>query len=113
MPDGMQTLEVVERLFPAILLGEKKSTIRWNETVIVLGPMKYVCSGNPSLTVIVNVFRCSDMALSEVAEFLGQLDNWPNPVMLEGMREHYPEIELEDIVQVIEHSPPIDNFTRS
>jgi hypothetical protein len=26
--------------------------------------------------------------------------------MLEGMRKHYPEIELVDIVQVVEHLTP-------
>lgn len=107
MSDKLQTLDVVERLFPAIVAGEKTSTIRWNETTIVLGPMRYTCDGDHNRTVIVDVHKCSDMPLFEVANYLGQIDLWPDPVMLGGMREHYPEIELGDIVQVIEHSPPL------
>lgn len=43
------------------------------------------------------------MPLSSVAAYLGKSANWPDDVMLEGMREHYPAITLSDIVQVIEH----------
>jgi hypothetical protein len=37
---------------------------------------------------------------------VGKQDIWPDAVMLSGMREHYPEIELDDIVQVVEHLTP-------
>ena len=106
MIDDLQSLEVVERLFPLILSGEKTSTIRWNETIIVLGPMRYICRDKQNQTIIVNVLRCSDMPLSEVAKYLGQTKKWSALILLKGMREHYPKIELSDSVQVIEHSPP-------
>ncbi len=45
------------------------------------------------------------MPLASVAAYLGKSDEWPDDVMLAGMREHYPGIELNDIVQVVEHEP--------
>lgn len=101
----MQTLGVVPRLFPEILNGSKTATIRWRETRIAPGPMRYVCDGDPSRSVVVQVTRCTDMPLSKAAAFLGKAEEWPDAVMLEGMREHYPAIALTDIVQVIEHAP--------
>jgi hypothetical protein len=57
------------------------------------------------MSVVVNVLRRSDMPLTSVAAYLGKADEWPDDAMLPGMREHYPGIELSDIVQVIEHEP--------
>jgi hypothetical protein len=102
----MQSLPVVARLFPLILSGEKTHTIRWREARIVPGPMTYICEDAPEQRVTVEVTRCSDVPLAEAAALVGMEDIWPAPVMLAGMREHYPEIELTDIVQVIEHLPP-------
>ncbi len=106
MTDNIQFLGVVNRLFPQILSGEKTSTIRWQERHILAGPMKFVCDGNSSQTVEVEVFRCTDMPLSEAASFVGKADEWPDQIMLEGMREHYPDIQLTSIVQVIQYKPP-------
>jgi len=107
MTDYMQALRVVNRLFPLILSGEKASTIRWRENQIALGPMRYICDNDSSQTVIVNVIRCTDMPLSQVANFLGKERQWPDAEMLQGIREHYPDIMFSDIVQVVEHLPPI------
>ncbi|PHQ98643.1 MAG: hypothetical protein COB39_08320 [Marinosulfonomonas sp.] len=68
--------------------------------------MLYVCDGAPEQSVIVNVIRCTDMPLSKAAAYFGMSDEWPDDVMLSGMRKHYPDIKLSDIVQVIEHTPP-------
>ncbi len=105
MNDFMQSLGVVSRLFPLIVSGEKTSTIRFREIRIVPGPLRYVCDDDAGKTVIVTVTRCTDMPLSSVATYLGKRAEWPDDTMLRGMREHYPEIELTDIVQVIEHEP--------
>jgi hypothetical protein len=99
----MQTLGVVGRLFPLILSGEKTSTIRWRERRIVPGPMRYVCEDGSGKSAVVNVVRCTDMPLASVAAYLGKTSEWPHDVMLAGMKEHYPAIELSDIVQVVEH----------
>lgn len=102
----MQQLAVVARLFPLIISGQKTSTIRWQEPQIKPGPMVYVCEGDPAKRAVVLVTRCTCMPLAEAAAFVGNEDEWPDDVMLVGMREHYPEIELTDVVQVIEHSTP-------
>ena len=101
----MQTLGVVGRLFPLILSGEKTSTIRWREARIVPGPMRYVRDDDPKAIADVNVVTCTDMPLAAVAAYLGKSQEWPDEVMLAGMREHYPDIELTDIVQLVEHEP--------
>ncbi len=106
MKTSLQTLLVVKRLFPHILSGAKTSTIRWREAPITLGPMRYICDGAPDQTVVVNVVRYTDMPLSEASAYLGMANEWPDDVMLAGMREHYPDIKMSDIVQVIEHDPP-------
>lgn len=106
MQQRTQVLGVVDRLFPQILSGEKTSTIRWQERHIAPGILIFVCDGNSSQTVEVEVFHCTDMPLSEAASFVGKADNWPDNIMLEGMREHYPKIQLSSIIQAIEYKPP-------
>lgn len=96
---------LVARLFPEVAGGAKTSTIRFRERHIVPGPMTYVCEGDPSRRIIVEVIRCTTMPLSRAASFLGRESDWPREVMLEGMREHYPTIEWEDEVQIVEHLP--------
>lgn len=103
---AVQQLEVVARLFLLVVAGEKISTIRWREISIVPGPMRYVCAGDASRTVDVVVTRCTRMPLGEAAAYLGRSDEWPDEVMLDGMREHYPSIGLDDVVDVIEHLRP-------
>lgn len=102
----LQTLRVAGRLFPAVLTGEKTSTVRWREAIIQPGLMRFINHDRPGETVVVRVIRCTDMPLAEVAAHVGRAEEWPDDVMLEGMREHYPEIELTDVVQVIEFDPP-------
>jgi len=107
MTDSIQSLFVVDRLFPLILSGEKTSTIRWRERHIAPGHLTFVCDGDSGRTAVVEVTRCTDMPLSAAAAFVGRKDDWPDDIMLKGMREHYPEIELSSIVQVIEFGPPV------
>lgn len=109
----MQELGVVARLFPLIEAGEKISTIRWRETSIVPGYMHYVCDGDANRIAIVWVTRCTDLRLSEAAAFVGRESEWPQEVMLPGMREHYPQIGWTDIVQVIEHLTPAQTKRRA
>lgn len=106
----MQKLDVANRLFPLVLSGEKTSTIRFNEQRIRIGPMTYWCDGDSRKAVIVWVNRCSDMPLSDAAVYLNRVDDWPDDVMLRGMREFYPNIEMSDIVQVIEHFDPKESL---
>ena len=107
MPRTVQSLGVVQRLFPLIVRGEKTSTIRWRERHIVPGPLIFINDGDPLQTVEVDVFRCTEIPLSEAASFVGRAQAWPDDVMLSGMRAHYPEIQLSSIVQIVEFRPPV------
>lgn len=107
MKENTQTLGVVERLFAQVLSDKKTSTIRWREKFIVPGPLTFTCDGNSEKTVLVEVLRCTEMPLKHVAAFVGRADDWPNEIMLNGMREHYAEIELTSVVQVIEFENPL------
>ena len=106
MTDYIQTLGIVARLFPEVLSGRKTSTIRWREPHIEVGPLRFICDDNPSETVLVDVLRCTEMPLSEAASYVGKAEEWSDQVMLDGMREHYPDIQLTSIVQVIEYKAP-------
>jgi hypothetical protein len=106
----MQRLDIVARLFPLVVRGEKVSTIRFREQQIRIGPMVYWCDGLFDKSATVWVHRCTNIALSEAANFLGKTKEWPDSVMLEGMRTHYPDIQLSDIVQVIEHYNPKESL---
>jgi hypothetical protein len=108
-----QELTIVPRLFPLVVSGAKRATIRWREPEIRPGLMRYVCDDDPTRSVVVRVVRSTRMPLSAAAAYLHHEREWPPEVMLDGMREHYPDIELDDIVQVIEHLPPAASGART
>ncbi|MGB3858907.1 MAG: hypothetical protein WA912_06585 [Ornithinimicrobium sp.] len=74
--------------------------------------MTYVSDEPPHRSVQVMVTACSSMPLSEAAAFLGRKTDWPDEVMLTGMREHYADIALTDTVDVIEHLTPRETEAR-
>lgn len=107
----MQTLPIVSRLLPEVRAGHKRHTIRWRERAISPGPLCYINADDAHDTVNVWVTAVVPMPLSAVAEYLGKSDEWPDPVLLEGMREHYPAIRLDSVVEVIHHSAPLGRET--
>ncbi len=104
----MQSLTIVSRLLPEVRSGQKRHTIRWRERAIVPGPMLYISTENASDQVMVQVTEVRPMPLSAVASWLNKSDEWPDAVLLAGMREHYPDIELDSEVEVIHHTVPVD-----
>ncbi|MBK0094307.1 hypothetical protein [Erwinia sp. S59] len=102
----MQNLEIVPRLLQDVRAGKKIHTIRWRERDIVPGPMLYVNVRDASDTIMVWVTHVEKMPLSVVAARLGKIADWPDAVLLSGMREHYPRIEMRSEVTVIYHMPP-------
>ncbi|KIC44996.1 hypothetical protein RA28_10860 [Ruegeria sp. ANG-S4] len=108
MKQKSQRLAVVDRLFPFVLDGSKTSTIRWREQRVEPGVLTFFNLSDADQTVSVHVVKCTDMPLSEAAAYLGRAEEWPDDIMLDGMREHYPEIELSSVVQVIEFDPPAE-----
>jgi hypothetical protein len=67
--------------------------------------MIYVCQDAPERTLVVEMTRVTRMPL-RAAALVGRKDEWPDPVMLAGMREYYPDIGIDAVVEVIEHLPP-------
>ncbi|WP_223811690.1 MULTISPECIES: hypothetical protein [Pantoea] len=57
---------------------------------------------------IVWVTRIDTLRLNEVVAKLGKENEWPDTVLLEGMREHYPAIRLSSEVQLITHLTPAE-----
>lgn len=102
----MQNLEIVPRLLPDIRAGRKLHTIRWREREIVPSPVLYVNVRDASDAVMVWVTHVEKMPLSAVAGRPGKTADWPDAVLLKGMREHYPRIEMNSGVVVIHHLPP-------
>ncbi|WP_245453214.1 hypothetical protein [Aquibium carbonis] len=72
------------------------------------GLLRYVCDGDPALRTIVRVIRVTTMLLRAAAAFLGRAADWPDAVLLDGMREHYPAITLDDAVEIVEHLTPME-----
>ena len=97
---------IVPRLLPEVRAGLKLHTIRWREPDIQPGPMLYVNMQDACDTVRVVVTRVETMKLSDVAARLGKSVEWSDWVLLQGMREHYPTIEIDSEVVVIHHLPP-------
>lgn len=102
----MQSLEIVPRLIPDVRSGKKQHTIRWQERNIVPGPMRYVNAENADDTLVVMVTAVKTMPLSCVARYLGKSEEWPDMILLAGMQEHYPDIQLDSEVEVIHHLAP-------
>lgn len=102
----MQSLMIVPRLLPEVRAGHKLHTIRWREPEIVPGIMLYVNTQDASDTVQVVVTCVETMKLSDVADRMGKSQEWPDQVLLQGMREHYPAIVMDSEVEVIYHLPP-------
>jgi len=100
----MQTLNIVPRLLPDVRAGKKQHTLRWREHKIVPGPMRYLNVQNIDDTLVVRVTAVKTMPLSAVARYPGKEEEWPDPVLLAGRREHYPDIQLDSEVDVIHHS---------
>ena len=108
----MQQLTLVPRLMPAVRSGEKTSTVRWQEGDITIGPLRLVNQQDETDAVLVWVTQVETLRLSEVATTLGKQDEWPDTVLLEGMREHYPEIRLSSEVQLITHLTPTETLQK-
>lgn len=102
----LQYLEIVPRLLPDVRAARKLHTIRWREREIVPGPMLYVNAQDTSDIVLVWVTRIEKMRLYEVAARQGNTGACSDAELLEGMREHYPCIEMDSEVVVIHHLPP-------
>lgn len=77
-----------------------------------MGPLRRVNQQDETDAVIVWVTQVETLRLSEVAATQGKQEDWPDEVLLEGMREHYPEIRLSSEVQLIAHLTPAETLQK-
>lgn len=100
--EGLQKLELVDRLFPDLLDGKKINTLRWREGDINPGYLLYYASSNPALQALVWVTKVERLPLSEAAPFY----NMTPQELLVSMRKHYPDIRIDDEVMLVHHLSP-------
>jgi len=99
----IQRLELVDRLFRPLFTGEKRSTLRWRkEKKVGEGFLVYEASKNPRWHVLVWVTKISSGPLSS---FASAYDMTPEQ-LLASMRTHYPNIEMNSDVDLVEHLSP-------
>lgn len=108
----MQSLALADQHFPALRRGDKTQTIRFNEGKPLAGPLRFYSESTADLDAVVWVTRCTSMPLARVAAFLRKESDWPDEIMLTGMRQYYPEITLDDVVEVVEHLSPEETKRR-
>ena len=104
----MQRLPLADQFFPVVLSGEKTNTMRWREMRIIPGPLQFFSETDRYPDCTVMVVRCTDVPLRDAADLVNMRAVWPDQKMLAAMQRHYPDITLDDLVQVIEHLPPED-----
>lgn len=108
MKSGIQRLELVDRRFPALLSGEKRDTIRWNEGHIEPGYLIYYASDNSRWKTMVWVTATRYTTLASLAPVAAQAPE----ELLAVMRRHYPNIELDTEVLFVEHLSPQETRAR-
>lgn len=103
----MQTLDLVERRWEALLSGEKLDTIRYKETRIAPGLFVYKNSPYTGKYCVVYATNVMDLKLRDVLKYAKDIDYKQNEEnLLQQMKLHYPEITLDTVIQYIQHLSP-------
>ncbi|NCC21006.1 MAG: ASCH domain-containing protein [Alphaproteobacteria bacterium] len=100
--EHIQTLELADSLFPQVLAGEKTRTLRWREGEIRPGYLLYTSFDNPAWKALVWVTGCRDAPMNEMAPLY---DMSPEDLH-KSMQRHYPDIEIDSPVTLVEHLTP-------
>ncbi len=99
----IQSCELVDRRWQALLDGLKLDTIRFNEGDFSTGFLVYYNSSKTQKTVVW-VKEVSKIQLRNIGRKIGFDAHRPdNEAMLAIMRRHYPEITLDTVVTLVEH----------
>ncbi len=99
-----QMLELVARRWDDLLQGRKLDTIRLNEGRIEPGFMVYEVVPERDQHCVVYVTDTMDIPLREVLLHTLDTERKPNETeLLNKMREHYPDIELDTVVHYVKH----------
>src|SRR5690606_19352220 len=111
--NDIQTLELVDRRWNDLLKGQKLDTIRFNEGTIVPGLLRYLNCDDSSKTCIVYVTNVQSIPLHDVLKYSKDLERKPDEgALLSLMREHYPAITLDTVVDYIQHLSPEETTLR-
>lgn len=97
MMEDIQTLELVDRRWPALLSGEKLDTIRLNEGEVELGLLRYIACDDKTKQAYVWVTHVEYMPLKAVPNEPDKDD------LLRRMKMHYPNIELDTEILFVAH----------
>ena len=99
-----QLLHLVERRWPALLNGQKKSTIGVNEGFVHPGFLLYKDCPNEQWTAVVFVTHVFYLPLKQAVEIEGFDEHTPDiETGLNQMRSHYPDITLNTPVLLVLH----------
>lgn len=99
-----QRLHLVERRWPALLNGEKISTVRLNEGFVHRGFLVYKDYPREQKTAVVYITHVYYVPLKQAIEIDGFDDHTPDVVTaLKQMRAHYPDITLQTPVLLAQH----------
>lgn len=113
MNDPVQMLELVDERWNALISGKKLDTIRFEETRIDRGFLIFRNCSNFENYCIVYVTDTVDIPLRDVLKYTKDVVRKPNEAaLLETMRTHYPNIELDTKIQYIQHLSPDETRLR-
>lgn len=99
-----QSLHLVERRWPALLNGQKVSTIRLNEGFVHPGFLLYKDCPNEQWTAVVFVTHVFYLPLKQAVEIEGFDEHTPDiETGLNQMQSHYPDITLNTPVLLALH----------
>lgn len=99
-----QWVHLVERRWPALLNGEKTSTLRLNEGFIHKGFLVYKDYPNEQLAEVVYVTHVYYVPLRQANEIDGYDEHTPDmETALKQMKVHYPEITLDTPILFAQH----------
>lgn len=111
-PNQVQRLELVDVLFDDVFSGKKKNTKRYNEKEVNEGYLLYEASEDYNLKALVWVTDVESMMLSEVIEKIEEEKHRSLDDLLQRMRSHYPEINLNTKIEVLRHITPLETYVK-
>lgn len=108
-----QWLHLAERHWPRLVNGSKTDTIRLGEASVEPGFLVYVSSPGETERAVVFVTASRRIPLRDVLLYEEGPEITPDEAtLLEHLRAHYPEIELETEIDFIQHLSAPETLTR-
>jgi hypothetical protein len=97
-----QSLQLSDVLFPQLLNGAKRCTIRLGYRGIGLGELRFECSSNPKRWAVVRVCEIRHKRLSGLTDFEAELGGLPTAqAMKHSLARYYPDMNDDSEITVI------------